>query len=936
MTSSSVSANGHANDLSWFLHNEILPKLDAEEIYTDPAHAFLKTDRDKWRGGCPWHQSKSGTSFVVTPSSRLWWCAGCSRGGGPVEYVHFLRCGHFEPPRGLDFVRAVKHLAELAGVEMPERELTPEQTEALRKAETRRAILQATMALAQEHLQSEHGEAARTYLTSRGFTAADAENLGIGLFPGVHLSKERLQQLGFDLKDLHDTGVLNPTLDGYVLIPWADEHGRPLTIYGRYQKKEPPAGLPKTTALPGEGTKRSPLYFDRARRAGHQEVHLVEGVLDAALLQVRGDTKAVACVAAQLSHEQSRTLARHRVKAVTIILDPDGAGDSGTESCLRSLARECIAASVAPWLPDGMDPDEFVLAKEIDAWYAHVAKADPAHIFRAKKILGGVTATHERKYRRRVAEDIRNYVAQLQDPLDIDDVVDLASAQIGYPPEHLGGAKKETQADAIVVADEWDPPLPLGEAPEVLPFPMDAIPVPLQRYITEGARALNVPPDYLAVPMLAIAGGCIGNSCWLKITNSHEQPPALYACVVSSPGAGKTPALKLVEQPLERAQRIFQKNWDNLQAQVSEDDDDAKAPPMRRCHIGDTTTETLTLLLADNPRGMAMVRDELAGLLTGMNQYKSGGGHDRQFYLELWSNSLAPRDRKTDQRPPIFLNRPLVSIVGGTQPDVVERFRGEPNRRGAPPPNDGFLDRWLFAYPAELPTQGETWLEVSPEAMEVWNVTVLRLLALDMVNEGGNLRPFFLHFTRDARRVWETFTGKLAAELNKPGLPGFPGHLKGVWAKLRGYGGRLALIVQMLAWASGEIATKEVEEISMQRASMLVDYFGSHAKKVFHTMQEDYRVPKCNHILEWIVRKNCTKFKRHEVHKDLESAKYFPKIESLDAPLELLIKLNYLKIQDPTPPGGRGGRPSAPVYVVSPLWQHRVNRVNRENVEEVF
>lgn len=117
---------------------------------------------------------------------------------------------------------------------------------------------------------------------------------------------------------------------------------------------------------------------------------------------------------------------------------------------------------------------------------------------------------------------------------------------------------------------------------------------------------------------------------------------------------------------------------------------------------------TLSLLLEENPRGLVLVRDELAGMLASLNQYKTIGGHDRQWFLEVWGHNLSPRDRKSDKGPPVFLDRPFVSIVGGTQPDVVERFRGEP-RRGAPLPADGFLDRWLFSFPFEVQAIGETW-----------------------------------------------------------------------------------------------------------------------------------------------------------------------------------------------------------------------------------
>src|SRR5262249_39057283 len=155
--------------------------------------------------------------------------------------------------------------------------------------------------------------------------------------------------------------VLWRRLEGYVVVPWADEHGRPLTLYGRWPEKTTPlmrgreawatkrqelldAGgeeprLPKTVALPGKDTKASPLCFDRARRAGHEELVLLEGVFDALLLQARGETRAVASVAAQVSGKQLRTLQRCKVRRVYVCGDPDGGGDRGTLANVEALTR---------------------------------------------------------------------------------------------------------------------------------------------------------------------------------------------------------------------------------------------------------------------------------------------------------------------------------------------------------------------------------------------------------------------------------------------------------------------------------------------------------------------------------------------------------------------------------------------------------------------
>jgi hypothetical protein len=113
--------------LADFLEHDIYPRLQVEAIYTDPVHQWRHKSARKWQGACPWHQSKSGTSFVVTIESLLWWCQGCGSGGGPLQYLWKQRKGAGLTPRGQDFVALVRELAALVGVPFPERTLTPQE-----------------------------------------------------------------------------------------------------------------------------------------------------------------------------------------------------------------------------------------------------------------------------------------------------------------------------------------------------------------------------------------------------------------------------------------------------------------------------------------------------------------------------------------------------------------------------------------------------------------------------------------------------------------------------------------------------------------------------------------------------------------------------------------------------------------------------------------
>ncbi len=347
-------------------------RLRPEDIYTDAAHKF-KASGDRLRGGCPWHKSSSGTSFVVSQSSMQWYCAGCSCGGGPVQYLHRLRGGDGKP-RGTEFIELGKELCAFAGVDFPEGKPPPEAQARYDFLSQRSALLANIIEFCQTKIRDEHKE----YLHQRGFTPDDIAELRIGYYDVAALRKHLA---GYDKTFLESCGVLWRELDGYLVFPWNDDRKRPLTLYYKWTAKTPPGGKPKTTALPNpklDGnpimeSKHVPYCFDRAR--GEKNVVLVEGVTDAALAQVRGDKRVIACVAAQLSKGQVETLRRHKVESVTICLDPDKAGDNGITSCVKSLEEAGIKPLIAPRLPEDLDPDEFIIQYGIGAWKTHIDSA---------------------------------------------------------------------------------------------------------------------------------------------------------------------------------------------------------------------------------------------------------------------------------------------------------------------------------------------------------------------------------------------------------------------------------------------------------------------------------------------------------------------------------------------------------------------------------
>src|SRR5262249_46274567 len=178
-------------------------------------------------------------------------------------------------------------------------------------------------------------------------------------------------------------------------------------------------------------------------------------------------------------------------------------------------------------------------------------------------------------------------------------------------------------------------------------------------------------------------------------------------------------------------------------------------PQPSRLVLDDYTTETIAPTLRHNPRGVVVVKDELAGLINALNQYKGGRGSDRQVLLQLWSGSDIIIDRKS--APPLHIRRPFLAVVGGIQPAVLQQLRGTPLSRRTRGPRGhggaagGLPAPSLFAPPPLPPAQAETWSVLQPAGREAWQQALSRLM-------DQPLPPRLLGLSDNARAVWQRFT----------------------------------------------------------------------------------------------------------------------------------------------------------------------------------
>lgn len=408
-------------DLNQFLDSTLYPALFQRLDTAFPEFGWKMVGGNwvatQWPSTFPEQANRKAPDRLMVYANAPWWVK--VHGHNGVRFLNLVNGNR--QPAGAEFPNAVRKLCGLAGIPYPEDPWahSPQQIEKTRRLVARRSVLDDFLRLCRDYLATSHGAAARAYLIEdkkRSLTHAEIETMGLGLCPPLEERRRALQAAGHDPKAFEDSSAFWGGLDGYITIPWNDENGNPLTVYGRWPTDTPPlmkdasahwrrrrdelkeAGTgpteawqepqcPKTAALPGPGTKSVPLFFDRALAAGHREIIIVEGVFDALLLQARGDSRVVASVAAQLNGEQVKALVRARISRAYVCGDPDRGGDAGTRNNVKALNEAGISALIVPRLPDGMDADEFLLARGIEAWRDWVGRAIHALTFRAQDIL---------------------------------------------------------------------------------------------------------------------------------------------------------------------------------------------------------------------------------------------------------------------------------------------------------------------------------------------------------------------------------------------------------------------------------------------------------------------------------------------------------------------------------------------------------------------
>jgi len=424
--------------------------------------------------------------------------------------------------------------------------------------------------------------------------------------------------------------------------------------------------------------------------------------------------------------------------------------------------------------------------------------------------------------------------------------------------------------DKVVWFYEWPSNTPPDDTDDnlqkvdVKPFPLEVLPEAIRTYIEEAARSIGCPVEFIALPVLASCAAAVGNARVLKIKRRWKEPPIFWLLLIGEPATKKTPGIREGTFPIldvemgykdryqakmeDYRERVRQHKKDVRDAREAKGVEPAEPPKptQQRILVSDATVEALARVLADNWRGVLMSKDELAGWVRGMDQYKQGGrGSDRQFWISTWSASSTPVDRRHADEV-MYVTEPCINIVGGIQPEILPELGKERN--------DGFFDRILPAYPDTSP---QKWTEddVSEEAEQAYKDLIdnLRSSVKPEIDDNDKERPQTLGFSTDARRLWGALTDELKED---PLKPGFPKRLRGPWGKLEAYLARFGLLFATIRLADNPTNLQVVNVEDLEAAHKVVQYFQSHARRVYKQLYADDPEDTLSYALHTYLHKN--------------------------------------------------------------------------------
>lgn len=330
---------------------ELKMKTDIEDVIS--TYVTLKRRGATLVGLCPFHNEKT-PSFTVYPATQSFYCFGCGSGGDAITFLKKIE--------NLDYLDAVKTLAQRAGLQMPQEGFD----DSLSKR--RRRILEMNREAARFYhsvLLSPEGKVGYDYYIGRALSAATINHFGLGFAPNQwDALLKHMRAKGYQPAELVDAGLARKGQKGYydnfrnrVMTPIIDVRGNVIAFGGRVLDDSKPKYINTGDTLVYKKTNEL-FALNFAKDSKEDALILCEGYMDVIAMHQAGFTNAVAGCGTALTTEQVRLISRY-AKEVILTYDADEAGQKALQKAMTLFDQTDVKVRI-PALVGGKDPDEII------------------------------------------------------------------------------------------------------------------------------------------------------------------------------------------------------------------------------------------------------------------------------------------------------------------------------------------------------------------------------------------------------------------------------------------------------------------------------------------------------------------------------------------------------------------------------------------------
>lgn len=417
-----------------------LDELLARSDIVDVVGSYVQLQRKGANlfGLCPFHSEKTG-SFSVSPDKQIYYCFGCKRGGGVINFIM--------EEENLTFPDAVRFLAKRAGLEVPEEE---GDREAGRRRQRLLDLNREAARFYYQMLQQPEGSAVRDYLARRQIRKATAVKFGMGASPDSwDTLLTAMTRKGYTKRELLDAGLVVQNKNGRLydkfrnrlMLPVVDTRGDVVAFGSRVLDKSEPKYM-NSSETPVYSKRRVLYGLNLAKKTKRPNIILCEGNLDIVTLHQAGFDNAVASMGTALTVEQTRLLSRF-TKELVLCYDNDNAGKIATERALQILNNSDFSVKVLQLpkrLVDGeyvkQDADDFIKFQGPDAFERLLSGSENGIEFRMAQVAAKHDLTND-EGRVAYCEEISRLLATLENAVEREIYTARAAEAAKITPEAM-------------------------------------------------------------------------------------------------------------------------------------------------------------------------------------------------------------------------------------------------------------------------------------------------------------------------------------------------------------------------------------------------------------------------------------------------------------------------------------------------------------------